>query len=1111
MRISMQTLQKSIIGNLNRLDESLSLINKRISTGKDLTKPSDNPVSLVGALGQRTNLAEIVQYQRNLTHGTSWIESSETALTQIKDLVMRARVLAIQSINSSLVQDNRTTIAAEVTNLFEQAVLVANSQINGKYLFGGARTTGYTDIEPAPFIIDRADGYRIHGQNLAAIDSALTTDQIDTSTDLVAGDLMINGEDMGAVTLTNPLVFGLSMDGASNLKDAINTESLAHNLGVSATLTTLSAGGVATADTLDGADTTISFMLNAQAITVTIPDNSSATDVADLTVAAINAASDQTGVQADRGDGANGGLADTVVLRNMLAGDESDIVISSYTVVGTADAGLSNGNKVVDATHNTGTVSLTSATSFEVTTSAADDTILNLIGLGGGAKGDVDEANDGTLLYGYHLNDGDFTINGLDVSAPVSDSKSSVYADASAEAKATAINLLQDQTGVEAIVTPAYLEAQDPVEASNQNAVLTSTVTNDALNAGDLAINGFNIGAIAAGAVTDGLNMDKAANAVAAINATTINSNVSATLTTLSAGTAAMAGTATNVSFILNGIGVNFATAGTPAEDAVAAINAVRAQTGVRAVLGNGTNGGAAGAVVLRNATAGNDDPIVITGYNEAGGTATTGLGDINQAADASHNTGQITFSSSATFTFTSPGISPISDTGLAALGLGGGSIGSDEDLAGDGTLTYVPWIDNMGPGDLVINGVDIFTAPTAITDLDYDNVIVDAINAQTDQTGIKASRNASGTLLLTATDGRNLQVKTSAHGESVTHLNGGSPATPQDKVYFGALQLRASREFVVEDTATDLAGDPNERALASIGMVGGSATTGESTDIAGDGRIYVESLYVEEGNVRYTGAKEGALDVKVGKGSSLDIGKNGKEALMDTGVFSAIKGLERSLLLGYFTGVTGPNAATDTTSAITAGTTGLERDDEITSGDFLLTVTDHSVLPPVDFAINIGVDPGVDSLDAIAKRISGVPGVSAYWDIDGKLQIESTDPERYTISFDADSSNFLAAVGITTEEIQIQAIGKNLLAIDNATSSLATQISDYGAKANRIQTQKNIFTDMNLNTTETLSELEDTDLVQATMELKSKEVAYQAALAAAAKALQMSLVDFLQ
>ncbi len=74
----------------------------------------------------------------------------------------------------------------------------------------------------------------------------------------------------------------------------------------------------------------------------------------------------------------------------------------------------------------------------------------------------------------------------------------------------------------------------------------------------------------------------------------------------------------------------------------------------------------------------------------------------------------------------------------------------------------------------------------------------------------------------------------------------------------------------------------------------------------------------------------------------------------------------------------------------------------------------------------------------------------------------------------------------------------------------IASQVSSCGATYNRITVQSQIYDDLDLAIQENLSNKEDTDLVEAAMQLAAKTTAYEAALAAAAKVTELSLVDFL-
>jgi flagellar hook-associated protein 3 FlgL len=85
--------------------------------------------------------------------------------------------------------------------------------------------------------------------------------------------------------------------------------------------------------------------------------------------------------------------------------------------------------------------------------------------------------------------------------------------------------------------------------------------------------------------------------------------------------------------------------------------------------------------------------------------------------------------------------------------------------------------------------------------------------------------------------------------------------------------------------------------------------------------------------------------------------------------------------------------------------------------------------------------------------------------------------------------------------------------AMDNLEShldSVNASISEIGGKVIRLDIRENIMADLKLIYTERKSLLEEVDIAEAIIGLEAKELAYNAALSASAKIMQLSLVDFL-
>jgi flagellar hook-associated protein 3 FlgL len=75
----------------------------------------------------------------------------------------------------------------------------------------------------------------------------------------------------------------------------------------------------------------------------------------------------------------------------------------------------------------------------------------------------------------------------------------------------------------------------------------------------------------------------------------------------------------------------------------------------------------------------------------------------------------------------------------------------------------------------------------------------------------------------------------------------------------------------------------------------------------------------------------------------------------------------------------------------------------------------------------------------------------------------------------------------------------------------IQARISDVGTRFNRLEKASTAAGDAELDLTSALSEVENTDLPKAMVELQMQEVAYQAALASTARVMQPSLLDFLR
>ncbi|MEV4707734.1 flagellar hook-associated protein FlgL [Actinoplanes sp. NPDC049316] len=89
--------------------------------------------------------------------------------------------------------------------------------------------------------------------------------------------------------------------------------------------------------------------------------------------------------------------------------------------------------------------------------------------------------------------------------------------------------------------------------------------------------------------------------------------------------------------------------------------------------------------------------------------------------------------------------------------------------------------------------------------------------------------------------------------------------------------------------------------------------------------------------------------------------------------------------------------------------------------------------------------------------------------------------------------------------------LNAGLEGLETAGNNLKNTLSEVGARYNRVTQMKQSAEDRLLDVTAQLSDVEDVDLPKTIMDMQLQQTSYQAALAASAKVIQPSLIDFLR
>jgi len=150
MRVNNQIIANTVLQNLNRNLEQMNRLQNQMSSGKKISRPSDDPIGIAQVLSYKTVLGEQDQHIKNMRDAKDWLDATESALNNATAILQNAREIAVYGANGTMPQESLNALAADVEQLIDEMLQVANSNHGGRYIFGGSRTDAVPFVTGAP-------------------------------------------------------------------------------------------------------------------------------------------------------------------------------------------------------------------------------------------------------------------------------------------------------------------------------------------------------------------------------------------------------------------------------------------------------------------------------------------------------------------------------------------------------------------------------------------------------------------------------------------------------------------------------------------------------------------------------------------------------------------------------------------------------------------------------------------------------------------------------------------------------------------------------------------------------------------------------------------------
>jgi flagellar hook-associated protein 3 FlgL len=156
------------------------------------------------------------------------------------------------------------------------------------------------------------------------------------------------------------------------------------------------------------------------------------------------------------------------------------------------------------------------------------------------------------------------------------------------------------------------------------------------------------------------------------------------------------------------------------------------------------------------------------------------------------------------------------------------------------------------------------------------------------------------------------------------------------------------------------------------------------------------------------------------------------------------------------------------------------------------------------------GVTPGGRAYDDTGEYV-GIPGAGIVRRLSAgeTVRVDVDGPQ----AFGADGANLFDVVGAIGRDLvdTPSAVSGHLAEIDAVMETMMGALATVGSRAARVERAEQVNFDLSLTLQSRLAEAENVDLPETIMRLQMQQVGYEAALAATAKAISSTLLDYLR
>ncbi|ABA88397.1 flagellar hook-filament junction protein FlgL [Syntrophotalea carbinolica DSM 2380] len=153
MKTTLTATYRTLQSQISRSTAKMQQYQETAASGIKLNTSSDDPSAVAPVINAQSQIRSGERFQSTVVAATNYLDNQDSTLDQLENLMVQAKELVLAAGNGSLGDGEIAAYGQQMTSLREEAFALANTQVEGKYLFAGFKT----DTQPFPDPMDPTD------------------------------------------------------------------------------------------------------------------------------------------------------------------------------------------------------------------------------------------------------------------------------------------------------------------------------------------------------------------------------------------------------------------------------------------------------------------------------------------------------------------------------------------------------------------------------------------------------------------------------------------------------------------------------------------------------------------------------------------------------------------------------------------------------------------------------------------------------------------------------------------------------------------------------------------------------------------------------------------